>query len=389
VRREREAFLLVAVRLAYWGAAVLALLWAPVRGDNQPPFHVYGPISDLVFGAFAQWDSSWFVHVAEHGYDSEHVTVFFPVYPLVVHVVALVVRDTVVAGVLVSLASGFAAAAAIARIARPLLGAQGAWDTVLLLALYPISFVFTAVYSDGLFLALAAWAFVFALRGNGLAAGVLGALAMGTRVVGLALLPPLVLLLRRRGRLQMLAPFVLIPAALVAYMLYLRHRFGDAFAFVHSEAGSDWNRAISHAGPVGGLKDAVSSGWHGALELVRHLPPRQGAPAGYALRDQWAIWNVVHLLLLAAAVWLTVVAWRRLGAAYGLYSACVIAFYLSTPADLVPLVSEPRFLLVDFPLFMALALYARRQAVRTSLIVLFATLGGIAAVAFSHHVWVA
>ena len=45
---------------------------------------------------------------------------------------------------------------ALAEIARPILGGRGANDVVLYLALYPVGFVFTALYSDGLFLALAA-----------------------------------------------------------------------------------------------------------------------------------------------------------------------------------------------------------------------------------------
>ena len=56
---------------------------------------------------------------------------------------------------------------------------RGARDSVLLLALYPVAFVFTSVYPEGLFLALAAGSFLAALQGRGLLAGVLAALAVG------------------------------------------------------------------------------------------------------------------------------------------------------------------------------------------------------------------
>ena len=69
--------------------------------------------------------------------------------------VAEVVRSTVVAGVLVSVVSAGIAAIAIFGIARRLVGEAVASDSVLFLALFPLAFVFTAVYSDGLFLALA------------------------------------------------------------------------------------------------------------------------------------------------------------------------------------------------------------------------------------------
>jgi hypothetical protein len=59
-------------------------------------------------------------------------------------------------------------------------------------------------------------------------------------------------------------------------------------------------------------------------------------------------------LFFLVAVALGVVAWRRLGAAYGVMSlACVLA-PLATPAQTVPLLSMPRFSLVAFPIFIAL-----------------------------------
>jgi len=123
-------------------------------------------------------------------------------------------------------------------------------------------------------------------------------------------------------------------------------------------------------------------------ELVQHLPR---APHGtFEHRDQWASWNVVQLLLLAGAAWLTWIAWRRLGVAYGLYSLATLVIVLTSPADLVPLVSLPRFLLGDFPLFLALGLLLRDHAgARLWTLVTFAAIGAAAAVGFAHHVWIA
>jgi hypothetical protein len=68
----------------------------------------------------------------------------------------------------------------------------------------------------------------------------------------------------------------------------------------------------------------------------------------------------------------------------------VIAITLSTPAAVVPLVSIPRFLIADFPLFIALAAVAApRPRLRLGIIIAFAAVGGIAAVGFSRGVWIA
>ena len=75
--------------------------------------------------------------------------------------------------------------------------------------------------------------------------------------------------------------------------------------------------------------------------------------------------------------------------AAALYSAATIVLYLSAPAAVVPLVSEPRFLLADFPLFVTLAVLAgEHPRLRTGIVTSFAAVGLLAAVGFAHGTWV-
>src|SRR6266550_3523221 len=207
------------IRVGFWLAAIVALLWTPPH-ESIAHFPADGPHLSLIFNTFAQWDSGWFIRIADHGYDAKQSSAFFPLYPLVVRGVAEVVRSTVIAGV---------AAISIFRIARRFVGEAVASDSVLLLALSPFAFVFTAVYSDALFLALASWSFLAALRRQAILASVLGGLAVATRPMGLALLPPLLVLLwpKERTLRSMLQPLalVLLPVALGAYALYLPYHF--------------------------------------------------------------------------------------------------------------------------------------------------------------------
>ena len=376
---------LVGIRVAFWIGAAATLVWAPAPGRRLIG-DAYGPASDLLFRTFAQWDARWFLQIAEHGYDEvPQAAAFFPVYPAAAHALAWVTGSTLVAGVVISLAAGAAAAWALAEIARPLLGDRGARDSVLYLALYPVAFVLTALYSDGLFLALAAGAFLAALRGRAVTAGVLGGLATGTRLLGLALLPALAVLLwrgRNAGSLARLAPLALLPAAVGLYALYLERTVGDPWAFTSAQA--DWERETSPLGPLGGLVDALQAAGRGARDLL-DLPA-----AGSGQVEQVALWNLSHLALLAAAVWLTWVAWRRLGPAFGLYSAATLAIVLSVPAEGFPLVSLPRFLLADFPLFLALAsLTLERPRARETTLWSFAALGAVCAAAFARGIWIA
>ncbi|HEY8104124.1 MAG TPA: hypothetical protein VIE18_06375 [Gaiellaceae bacterium] len=381
----RPAATFVAIRLGFWLVAAAALIWAPAP-ERRLIGDAYGPASDFLFRTFAQWDARWFLQIAEHGYEEvPQAAAFFPVYPAAAHGLAWVTGSTLVAGVLISLAAGAAAACALAEIARPFLGERGARDAVLYLALYPVGYVFVALYSDGLFLALATGAFLAAMRGRPVAAGVLGGLATGTRLIGLALVPALAILLWR-GRdprsLARLAPLLLLPAAVGLYALYLNAKLGDPWAFANAQA--DWDRDMSPAGPLAGLWDAVLAAGRGTRDLL-DLPA-----AGPGHEERVALWNISHLALLGAAGWLTWVAWRRLGAAFGAYSVATLVIVLSAPAKGFPLVSLPRLLLGDFPLFIALAAVTLdRPRPREATLLGFAALAALAATAFARGIWVA
>ena len=374
---------IVWIRAAFWAGTALTLVWAPLPASAIPPVGVGSGWGDLLFRTFEQWDADWFLRIARDGYATDSAA-FFPLYPALVHGLAWVVGSELVAGTLLSLASAGAAAWALHELARPLLGRGGARDAVLCLALFPTAFVFTAVYSDGLFLALSTASFLAAVRGRSWTSGVLGGLAVGTRLIGIALLPALALLLYRRGRLRATLPLLLLPAAVGLTSLYLRHAVGDWLAWRHAQGA--WERQAGALGPLTGLWWAIEAGGHGARELVFHLP----SGLAYGQAEQVELWNALSLLLLAVLVWLTWVAWRRLGPAFGLYSASTLVVVLWAPSKGFPLVSLPRFALDDFPVVLALAaLVQERPRLRTGLLVALGALGAVAGVAFSRATWIA
>jgi hypothetical protein len=379
----------VAIRVAFLAGTAFTLLWAPARGEALLPYGAYDAFTDLVFGAFARWDSDWYLFIAEHGYDPQSAA-FFPLYPALVYVLGAVLGSNLVAGVLLSLVASAVGAWALAEIARPVLGRAGANDTVLLLALYPTAFVFTSVYSEGLFLAFATTSFLAAQRGRPWLAGVLAGLAVGTRLLGLALVPALVILLwpRTRAQLTRLAPVVLLPVmGLVVVSLTFDVELGDAFAF--SNAQRFWERDPSWWGPLGGLWSELTAVSDGAGELAS-LPRGLGGPEGYDRETQVALWNVVDLLAIAGAAALTVVAYRRLGPAFAAYSVAFLVIATSAPARVIPFQSSLRFVMVDFPVLIAGAsLLAGRPALRTGVLVTLGAVTAVAGTAFARKLWVA
>jgi Mannosyltransferase (PIG-V) len=386
VSRGGPFWTLVWIRVAFWLATAATLLWAPAGTDAIAQTRAWDPVTDLVFGTFDQWDAEWFLRIARDGYD-ETSAAFFPLYPALLSLLG----SSLVWGTLLSLVAAGLGAWCISEIARERLGVDGARDTVLILALFPTAFVFTAVYSDGLFLFLSTASFLAAERSRPWAAGVAGGLAVATRSMGLALLPTLAYLLwprSLRGSWR-LAPLLLLPAALGAYALYLDREVGDAFAFTSAQS-SGWERELATLGPVSGLWMAVEAGGHGALEILRDLPRTGIGSPGYPQPLQVSFWNAAHLVFLVPVAWLTWVAWRHLGPALGLYAATTLLVILSVPSEGFPLVSMPRFVLTDFPVLIALASVVQgRPRLRTGVLIGLGALSAAAGIAFSREVWIA
>jgi hypothetical protein len=100
--------------------------------------------------------------------------------------------------------------------------------------------------------------------------------------------------------------------------------------------------------------------------------------------------NLQALAFLALFLTLTVVAWRRFGAPYGLFAALSLAIPLSYPSSRWPLLSLPRFGLVIFPLFLALAaVTATRPRLHTAVVACSALFLGVAVVQWALWQWVA
>ena len=386
---RHPAAVFVAVRLAFLLGTAITLLWAPRRGEALLAYDAYDPLTDLLFGVFAQWDSDWYLNIASRGYDSQSAA-FFPLYPALVHALGWVLGSNLVAGVVLSLAAGAVGAWAMVEIAKPILGHTAARDSALLVALYPTAFVFTSVYSEGLFLALASTSFLAAQRGRPWLAGALAGLAVGTRLIGLALIPALVVLAwpRARSEAHRLVPVVVLPLmGLVAVALVFDVKLDDALAFSHAQ--DFWERDPSFVGPASGLWAELQAVWDGFGELGS-LPRGLGAPEGYSFEAQVALWNLVDLLVYAGAAALTVVVYRRLGLAFALYSVALLAIIASAPGRVIPLQSTIRLVMADFPLFLAgAALLSGRPALRTGVLVTLGALTALAGATFARKLWVA
>ena len=382
-------------RAAIWTAAVFAfLVFEPNRHPEAARWDDPVVTRDLGFvtDVWARWDSVWFLRIAEHGYASLEGTAaaFYPLYPASVGLIGRAFfGHYVLAGIAVSLAASLAAFVLLHDLAETKLGAEGARRTVLYLAIFPMTLFLQAVYSEALFLLLTVAAFLLAERRRFAFTGLVAGLALLTRPAGFALLPALALIAWRspdRGRA--LANLAVAPLLFCVYPLYLWIDRGDPFAFAHAQ--DVWTRHVSYAGPLGGIWDGLRAGWAGVRQLVSgsHTTTYWPAVDGTDPMRVAAV-NLEALAFLVLFIALTIVAWRRFGAPYGLFAALSLAIPLSVPSERWPLLSLPRFGLVVFPLFLALAALGGRPRAHIAIVSVSSIMLGVAIVQWSLWQWVA
>jgi Mannosyltransferase (PIG-V) len=381
-------------RAAIWAAALFAwLVFEPNRHPETARWDDPSVTRDLgwVTDVWARWDSVWFLRIAEHGYgDLEGAAAaFYPLYPAAVGLLGRgFFGHYLLAGIVISLATTLVAFVLFHDLAETKLGAEGARRAVLYLALFPMALFLQAVYSEALFLLLSVAAFVLAERRRFLPAGLVAGLALLTRPVGVALLPALALLAwRSPKRRDALARLAVAPLLFAVYPLVLWWQRDDPWAFARAQ--DIWSRHVSYAGPLGGIWDGLRAGWAGVRQLVSgsHTTTYWPAVEGTDPMRVAAV-NLEALAFLVLFIALTIVAWRRFGAPYGLFAALSLAIPLSVPSERWPLLSLPRFGLTIFPLFLALATLGGRPRLHTAIVAVSSILLGVAVAQWSLWQWV-
>jgi hypothetical protein len=359
-------------RLIIWAAIVLVWLVSESYGNpldhSDPRSHDVGYVLD----ALARWDTGWLLGIADKGYSLDpHAYAFFPLYPALVGVLGrILLRNFLLAAAIVSLAACAASFVLLHRLAVRLVGAAAANRAVLYLAVFPTTLFLGVAYTESLFLMLTVAAFLLAEDRRWLGAGLLSGLAILTRLSGVALLVALPILAwksndRRRAFLGLATA---LPVGAL-YPLYLWIRVGDPFVFFSAQH-KGWGRQVANLGPLTGIGRGLYAGLQGVRQLVAgpDSTHRYWNWATDTTVPRAALLSVFFATSLLVFAWLSVVAWRRLGAAYGVFSIVSLLIPLSAPTGRWPLLSLPRFGVTVFPLFLALALLGGRKSTHTAIV---------------------
>jgi hypothetical protein len=304
--------------------------------------------------AWVHFDGFWYGAIAERGYwtfvpSEQGPLAFFPSYPLLMRAGEALVGNVYVAGILVTLTAGAAAAGLFFTWLRERVTPAAAWTALLLFLLYPFAYyLYGAVYADAVFIACALGAFVLVERDHPWLAGLVGAVATAARPVGFVLAAALVVrVIERRGGWRRVpwrdAGVLLAAVGVGAFCLWSWSRFGTPLAFVEAQNGWDQDPGVATW-----LKFQF---WEDVRDFRSPLA--------------WIVF-VSHPVLALAALALVPRVVRRFGWGYGSYAALVVGLSAISTKNFFGM---SRYVLAAFPCFaVAGELLAQRVRMRMALL---------------------
>jgi hypothetical protein len=290
----------------------------------------------------SRWDAGWYVDIARDGYHyqpgSTGNVAFFPAYPLLLRalhaLLFLPANDywwliTAIALSNIALLVGLTYFRALLALD---LNDEVAARAIIYLLIFPTTFFFSGVYSESLFFALTVGAFYYARKNRWLLAWIFTALATLTRSQGIILILPLLIEYFTERNFNWrkitwnITGFALIPAALFAFTIFLRLKFGSWNVMFDVQAA--WGRHLMWP-------------WYPLAWFLRHAPTLSPEH-----RDKLDFSFLVLLMISG------VCAFRRLRLSYSVYIWTAAVFFSCWGM----FGSIPRFDVVIFPLFIVFAL---------------------------------
>jgi hypothetical protein len=333
---QRELLGLVALFVLTRSALVIVGLVSrdlvPGPVVHPQPLGIGSSYSSLEFlDLWGQWDTSWYLSVAEDGYKSVPLQgpfanyAFFPLYPLLARWVGWFVGGPFIGGLVVSNVAFLVACVFLYRLVALDADTSTARRTVMYLFAAPGAFLFSAMLTESTFLALSVMCFYFARTNRWWAVGLLGFLLALSRAPGVLVVIPLLWVYgEQRGfSLRRARPDVLwlalFPAGLIVFMAVNEAVTGDALAFTQIQITAWGHR----------LQDPPSSLWRN-------------------LSSENFLWrfNAWYVLCVLA---LTVALLKRLGTTYLLF----VLVALLPPLSYGVWYSMVRYTVVIFPLYVA------------------------------------
>jgi Gpi18-like mannosyltransferase len=304
---------------------------------------------------FYHWDSPHYIDIAKNWYGNEGeqrlLIVFFPLYPVLIRLTTFNLEYINLSALVVSNVSSIFAAVYLFKLAKIDFNDDVAKKAILYLSIFPTAYFLSAIYTEGLFLALVIASVYCARVEKWFLAGFLSLFAAVTRTAGLLLLPTLVVeyLHQKEWKPKRVDANLFWPClVLVGFLIYLGINYqvtGNFFTFVEIER-TQWYQYIN---PLQGLDRA----WQWAFSAT--------FPDNITVGSAQIIFAIFGLLIVITSFLL------RFRLSYNVYMLLTWMLSVSTAWW----ISIPRYVLAMFPMFILLGLLARKRTLNYAIVAVF------------------
>lgn len=301
------------------------------------------------FNKMASFDGVHYLGISENGYlNTGLVQAFFPFYPFLMRSIYFFINNHLISGLIISHFFALLSFYAFYYLVKMDSGKKIAGLSLVIFAFFVSSFYLRSLYSESLFLTLIFTSLITARKKLYLIAGLLGALASATRIVGIFILPSLLLLvfLQDRRKFQAYLAVSLSALGLLAYMAYLYKYFADPLYFFHVQEQFGANRQTQ-------LVSYPQVVWR-YLKIFWTVRPINWKFYAYV---QEFVLSLLALGGLVMASWQTYKKKIKLSWAYLIFAWAVYML----PTLTGNFSSMPRYLLACFPLFIYIAILLEKK----------------------------
>ena len=341
------------------------------------------PPGQSLWLSWLHWDVFAYIGIAEHGYSNLRDTVFFPLWPFLIHGAgALFGASTTgyyIAGLLLTNLLFYFALVIFYCLLSESFDPTVARNSLFYLTFSPYAIFFFVGYTEALFLFLCLAAFFCLQRSHYWLASLCGFLAALTHSQGVLLIGPVAVVIAQRfwlyngelslpRKLRACLPCLLIPLGVVVFMLYLGITKHSPLAFSTAES-QFWNRHLTF--PAVSIIIAIRT-FFDAETYDLHLL------------------NLLDIIFVLAPLAILIKGWRGLPLHYTLFALVMILFNMSYPQGTVePLTAAPRYMLLVFPVFAILGQWGKRPYLDRIIAVCSISIFALNALLFVEHYWVA
>jgi len=305
-------------------------------------------------------DASHYLYLAENWYSTDMASsdalrlVFFPLYPLLVRGLGFIIGDYFVSGLIISVLSFSLAAYLLFRLASLDMSAGGAFRVLKYLCILPAAIWFNSPMTESLFLLLSVGCFYAMRKKRYLIACLIAMLASASRVVGVVLMVPLIFEMvidlvtaKKSGErialktLEFVGELLIVPLGFVSYLVLNQVISGSPLTFLTIQS-EHWGQHISFF---------INTVRYQCDYLLRYL-------ADNDIEHAVGLW-IPNIIAIFGSLGIMAISAKRLRPSYVAYF--IAYFILSTGTSW--LLSAPRYLVVCFPIALALADQSRKKAV--------------------------